>query len=110
MWQRLDETKLKNLGGGEPGDETPGEVRRAYGLHGKPWPRIVLSLLPDKGRFQDETGQWVERPVVRVGISEKRGPGAWWHEVPLPVELCVELSSLLVGYRVLSNLREDEAK
>jgi hypothetical protein len=83
MWKRLDESKLRNMGG-ERGK------RRAYGKDGKDgktWPRIVLSVAP--------CTIYDEYKTFTINCSKKDGPGKWWEKSYIPEELRSELIDFL---------------
>lgn len=82
-WQRLDESKLKNVGGNFA------KLKRAYGKDGNPFPRIVISLYEDSFDKND----------VKLSISCKRKAGNWWEDCSLPLDLVDELHSLLQEYK-----------
>ena len=77
MWKRLK--KARSLGG------TRG-IRRAYGSDGKLWPRIVLSIIPD--RYEDY-------PAVKISCSRKKNSHEWWEDVGTPKELLGELVDII---------------
>jgi hypothetical protein len=80
MWKRLNEKRLKNLGG-ETGN------RRAYGKDGKLWPRIVLVVAPCLAHDDQKT--------FRVSCIIKESQRHWWTSSYIPEELRPELIELL---------------
>jgi len=75
-WERLDEKGLRNVGGSNA------KLKRAYGVEGQSWPRLVIGIYSSPFGF-------------KLSCSEKEGPGAWWGEVPVPKELKAEVIDML---------------
>lgn len=80
MWKRLDETKLKNVGG----DEDVLAIR-VYGQDGKPWPRLVMKV---------SDHSWVPNGDLLLSCSYKER-GEWWDEASIPRELLSDLIEML---------------
>jgi len=80
MWKRLDETKLKNVGGRE-------DVLaiRVYGKDGKPWPRLVLKV---------SAHSWL-RPGELLLACDRKERGGWWDVTCLPLELLSDFVEML---------------
>lgn len=82
-WLRIDQThRLRNP---EP---EPGQ--RVYGLGGKLWPRLALSV-------QRDTSMRVSLgPTFSISCSTKVAGGAWWSkEHPIPCTLRGEVRQML---------------
>jgi len=71
-WVRLDDTKLRNIGG------DGAVVKRVYGANGAPWPRLVVSIWTD-----------LFNATFTLGACRKKAAGDrhWWNTVEIPVSI-----------------------
>ena len=88
-WERIDDKhRLRN-----PSKRL---YQRVYGLHGKMWPRLILTIYDwTKTECHSLGGKDKTLPCFKVGVSYKRSGGDWWEECSIPFELLPELQTLL---------------
>lgn len=87
-WQRIDGRPIRNNGSGDC--PIPGERRRVYGEHGALWPRLTLSVWPD--RQGDES-------ILVVSVGRKECGGAWWSTLRgVPAELATDLVEMIGSF------------
>jgi len=77
MWKRLDESKLRNVGGEHH------LSRRVYGWEGKLWPRLAISIY--------ET----QRGYFKLNCSQKKR-GRWWETASIPQNLLTDAAEMLL--------------
>jgi hypothetical protein len=76
----LDVAKLRNIGG----DSDRRKSIRAFGLNGKPFPRLVISV------WDAPLGDgW------KIVASRKDGSGAWWCDCAIPYELLAIIPAMV---------------
>jgi len=98
MWQRLDETKLRNVGGGSP------IARRVYGLNGEKFPRLVISISRVDVLLNSTQGRG---DGYRTSCSIKSRGGEWWEEGAIPLELFTDLQQMIHEVRKKENPQPD---
>lgn len=81
MWQRLEESTLRNAGGNNA------KVKRVYGMDGQPWPRLIIAIYE-----YNASG-------VKLTCSIKDKPGSWWEgDSGIPKQLLDEAAEMLKEY------------
>jgi hypothetical protein len=83
VWTRLDDSKLKNVGGA---NETA-IAFRVYGLNGQHFPRLVISLYDS---IND-----AKNTAIVISVSRKENSKSWWNTCGIPRELIDDASDLL---------------
>ena len=83
-WIRLDSSKLKNVGGHFA------EIQYIYGLDGKKWPRLVISIY-NKSEFNNN------QPSFHLSCNEK-DKGEWWDEKDIPLSLGNDVIKIVQEY------------